>query len=113
MSRHEDNLSLAQMLDYASAAIRMARGRTREDLDRTEMLRLALTRAIEVIGEAAGRVSQVTRDQLPAVPWSQIIGARNRLIHGYDKLDLDVLWSICSKDIPLLIAQLRNSPLTS
>ena len=108
MSRHDDTVSLAQMVEYSMATIRMSRGRTREDLDRDEMLRLALTRAVEVIGEAAGRVSQATRDQLPAVPWRQIISARNRLIHGYDNVDIDVLWTMCFEDVPLLIHQLKD-----
>ena len=68
MPRHDDRVALCHMLDYARTAARMACDRTRNNLDTDEMLRLALTRAIEVIGEAAGRVSTVTRERHPKIP---------------------------------------------
>ena len=95
------------MLDHALAARRMAEGRSREDLDSNEMLRLALIRAVEVIGEAAYKVSQAGRGAHPEVPWSYIVGTRHRLIHGYDAVNLDILWQIVSDDLPPLIAQIQ------
>lgn len=72
------------MLDYAREAIEMARGRNRGDLDTDRQLSLALVRLLEIIGEAANRVPSEKRIDIPEVPWSQIVGLRNRLIHGYD-----------------------------
>ena len=72
------------------------------------MLYLAVLRALEVIGEAATRVSQLKQDQHPEIPWPQIIALRNRLIHGYDAVDSDRLWQILVTDVPKLISDLQN-----
>lgn len=97
------------MLDYALTAQRLAKDRKRADLDADEVLHLALTRAVEVVGEAARRVSKEKRKELSGIPWSQIMGARNRLIHGDDYVDLDVLWDIITFDLQPLIEQLRKA----
>ncbi len=107
MPRHDDSVALRHMLDYARTAVRMVAGRKRRDLDTDEMLRLALTRAIEVIGEAAARVPTATREKHSDIPWSRIVGVRNRLIHGYDTIDLGILWDIVTLDLPPLIEQLE------
>jgi uncharacterized protein with HEPN domain len=60
------------------------------------------------VGEAAARLSAETRDHSPQIPWPDIIGLRNRLIHGYDIVDFDILWDIVNDDLPPLIAQLRE-----
>jgi uncharacterized protein with HEPN domain len=62
-----------------------------------------------VVGEAAGRVSQGIRNQHPQIAWEQIVGLRNRLIHGYDQVDHDILWAIVQNDLPPLIAELERS----
>ena len=107
MLRYRDKIRLRHMLDHARMARRMIEGRQRADLDRDETMRLALTRAIEVIGEAAARVSDSTRQRLSQIQWRQIIGTRHRLIHGYDTVDLDILWRIANEDLPPLIALLQ------
>jgi uncharacterized protein with HEPN domain len=61
---------------------------------------------LEVVGEAAARVTAPTRSRLSAVPWQSIVGMRNRLIHGYDEVDLDVVWEVVEKDLPPLIEAL-------
>ncbi|MEK9662499.1 MAG: HepT-like ribonuclease domain-containing protein, partial [Alphaproteobacteria bacterium] len=66
--------------------------RKRKDLDSDRMLLFALVRAVEIIGEAAARVSDETRAGLPDIPWQQIVSMRNRLIHAYFDIDRDVLW---------------------
>ena len=80
--RREDRIRLRHMLDATNAALRFVEGKRREDLDRDEMLLFALVRAVEVIGEAAGKVSVEGRAEMPAVRWSAIVGMRNRLVHG-------------------------------
>ena len=107
MTQHEDRVRLRHMLDYSRKAGAMIEGRTREDLDRDEMLCLALTRVVEVIGEAATRVSQAGQQQHGQIPWPEIIGLRNRLVHGYDAVDVDILWDIVQQDLPPLIEQLQ------
>jgi uncharacterized protein with HEPN domain len=95
------------MLRAARKAVSFTRGRTREDLDTDEMLALALVRLLEIIGEAARHVPEERREAYDDVPWRQIMATRNRLIHGYFSVDLDIVWSIVQKDLPPLIAQLE------
>ena len=84
----------------------MVAGRARGDLDADRTLNLALVRLLEIVGEAAGRVPEEWRSQHPGIPWSQIVGLRNRLIHAYDEVDMDILWEILSSDLPALLAEL-------
>jgi uncharacterized protein with HEPN domain len=95
------------MLDYARKARTLLKGRTRGDLDEDELLSLALTRVVEIIGEAATRVSHESQQDYALIPWPQIIGLRNRLVHGYDAVDFEILWDIIHSDIPPLIEQLE------
>jgi uncharacterized protein with HEPN domain len=108
MTRHDDSTRLRHMLDHAIEARQMAQGRSRSDLDQDRQLNLALVRLMEIIGEAAGRVSQATCDSAPAIPWPSIISLRNRLIHGYDQVDFDILWDIVAIDLPPLIEELEK-----
>lgn len=108
MSRRDDRVSMQQMRDHAQEAVTMGSGKTRDDLAADRKLQLALTRLIEIVGEAASRVSQETRLCHPDVPWAAIISMRNRLIHGYDTVDLAVLQSTVSDDLPPLTARLES-----
>ena len=103
----DDATRLRHMLAAAEEAVGFAAGRTRADLDHERMLSLALVRLIEVIGEAAANVTPAMRSAHPEIPWRQIIGTRNRLIHAYFSINLDILWETISTDLPALIAQLR------
>ena len=78
------------------------------DLDTDELLSLGLTRLFEIIGEAAAHVSDTVRAKHPDIPWSQMIGMRNRLIHGYDIIDADVIWQTVTEDLPLLVKSLEK-----
>ena len=108
MTKRDARVTLAQMLAHAEEACAMLEGRTRRDLDAHRMLVLAATRLLEIVGEAATRVPDADRLQLPAVPWREIIGLRNRLIHGYDSVDLDILWATLTIDVPALVEVLRR-----
>ncbi len=108
MSKRDPEISLRQILDHASEAVAITKGKTRTDLDQDRLLNLALTRLIEIIGEAASRVPEDFQVNYPNLPWLQMIGARNRLIHGYDSVDFDILWSIVKKDLPELIDQVKS-----
>jgi uncharacterized protein with HEPN domain len=109
MTQHDDVIRLRHMLDHAREAVEMTRGRQRDDLKRDRMLQLALVRLVEIVGEAATRVSQQGQERYPSIPWQQARGMRNRLIHGYDKVDLDVLWDTIQDDLPALVVQLREA----
>ena len=95
------------MLDHAREAIVLVQDKTRSDLDSDRVLNLALVRLLEIVGEAANRVSKEEQALYPRIPWPQIIGLRNRLIHGYDAVDNDILWQILVHDLPALVTALE------
>jgi len=107
MSRRDDQVGLNDMLSHAREAVDLLGGSTRQELERDRVMQLALTRLVEIVGEAANRVSSVTQHEHPEIPWPQIIGMRNRLIHGYDVIDWDLLWDTVVSDLPPLIAALE------
>lgn len=96
------------MLDHAREAVDLARDRVRSDLDSDRMLNLALVRLLEIVGEAANRVPREMQQSALQIPWSEIIGMRHRLIHGYDQVDFDVLWQIVVRDLPQLVPKLEK-----
>jgi len=107
MSRHEDTVSLRQMFDHMEEAISLAKTRTRSDLESDRVFFLALLKLVEIVGEAATRVSDATQATHHTIPWREIIGTRNRLIHGYDAVDYDILWDIVTTDFPALVEQIK------
>lgn len=108
MSRHERLVRLRHMLDHAREAVEMVGGKNRDALDADRKLNLALVRLLEIVGEAASRTPPDERALSPQIPWNQIVGLRNRLIHGYDSVDFDILWQIVSHDLPALISALEQ-----
>jgi uncharacterized protein with HEPN domain len=96
------------MLDTARKAVAKTAGLNREDYDDDENLRLALTHLVQVIGEAARRVSQQTRTIHPEIPWREITGIRHIIVHDYMNVDEDVLWEVVTSDLPPLIALLEQ-----
>lgn len=108
MSRHDRMIELLHMLDHAREATIVLQGKTRADLDNDRTLNLALSRLLEIIGEAANQIPKAEQVMYPAIPWPQIISLRNRLIHGYDSIDFDILWQIVTNDLPPLIAALEK-----
>jgi uncharacterized protein with HEPN domain len=103
----QDKHWLQDMLDVCRRAQRHSQGRTRPMLDTDELFADALVRTIELIGEAASRVTASTRDALPQIPWRLIIGMRNRIIHDYGNINLDIVWKTVSLQIPQLMADLE------
>jgi len=108
MSRHSDSVSLRHMLDHAREAVALLQGKTRADVKSTRLLELGLVRLVEIIGEAASRVSKEERARYPKIPWDDVVGMRNKLIHGYDRVDLDILWDTVADDLPRLIEELER-----
>src|SRR5262245_16368633 len=102
MPQHDARVCLAHMRDHAREALELVRGKQRKDFDSDRLLNLALTRLLEVVGEAARRFPAGDQARHPGIPWASIVGLRNRLIHGYDQVDLDILWQILQRDLPPL-----------
>jgi len=108
MSRHDDTVSLRQMLDHAREAVALCRGKRYADLLTDRNMALALARLLHILGEAATRVSLPTHARYSDIPWADMIAIRNRLVHAYDKIDLEVLWDVVQNDLPPLIAALQR-----
>lgn len=96
------------MLDHAREALAVTAGRTQADFEHDRLLNLAVVRLLEIVGEAANHVSEEGRSLVPGVPWGQVVGFRNRVIHGYGDVDLDIVWSIVQHDLPRLVSQLQE-----
>ena len=105
--RHENAL-LLDMLMAAREAHDMARGATLSDFKQSRTLQLAIMKAVEIVGEAASRIGADTKQAHPDIPWAEIVGMRNRLVHGYFDINLVRVWETVEQDIPRLIAQLEG-----
>ena len=96
------------MLDYAREAVVMVEAKTRENLDDDRQFALALTRVVEIVGEAAGQISRDCQEKYSSIPWSKAMNMRHRLVHGYDAVDYDILWDTVTQDFPPLISELEK-----
>lgn len=103
-----DLIRLRHMLDAANEGSSFIRGQQRSSLDMDRKLVLALIKSIEIIGEAASKVTKECQENLNQIPWPNIIGMRNRLIHAYFEINLEILWKTVIEDIPGLINQLEK-----
>lgn len=102
-----DRNRLLDMREAAQRAVTFTQGKARADLEADEqLLGFAVVRAIEVVGEAASKITPAARQQLPQIPWHNIIGMRNRVIHDYLNVDYDIVWAVVTQNLPPLIAQL-------
>jgi uncharacterized protein with HEPN domain len=104
----EDRVRAQHMLDASRKARMWIAGRDRRDLTNDDQLSLALQRLIEIIGEAAKKITAETRSQAADIKWEAIWGMRNRLIHAYFDVNLDILWDTLIDDLPPLIAALES-----
>jgi uncharacterized protein with HEPN domain len=108
MSRRDPTVRLRHMLDYAREAIAMGADKTAAELGENRQLSLAVIHLVELIGEAASQVPREIQQQYPLIPWPKIVGTRNRLIHGYDDVDYDILCETIKNDLPPLIEALEK-----
>jgi uncharacterized protein with HEPN domain len=102
----DDRTRILHMIEAAETVAAFIAQRNRTDLDHDRMLLFALVRAIEILGEAASKVSPQTRLATQRVPWSQIVAMRNRLVHAYFDIDRDVLWKTAVEEVPHLLGLL-------
>lgn len=104
----EDDVLLRDMLDHARRAVAAVTGKERADLDSNPILAAALERFIEVLGEAASRISPNTQASTRQIPWREVVGMRNRLVHGYASVDHDIVWDVVTHDLPAVIRALEG-----
>jgi uncharacterized protein with HEPN domain len=105
--QREDVIRLRHMVDAAEQAMEFTKGRSRADLDGDRMLGFAVVRALEILGEAASRVSEEGRRACPDLPWQAMTGMRHRIVHAYFDVDLDRVWDTVAQDLPPLVSALR------
>jgi uncharacterized protein with HEPN domain len=109
MTQHDDRLPMEQMLAHAREAYDLIHGTTSAELREHRVLQLAVLKLIEIVGEAARRVSPGTQVRHPDVPWREAITTRNRISHGYDTVDYALVWDTVAGDFPPLIAALERA----
>ncbi len=107
----DDRSRLRHMLEAAQEALAFAEGKNRADLDSDRMLARAIVECLRIAGEAARQVSPDSRQEYPAIPWREVIGMRNQLVHEYFKIDYDIVWQTVKEDLPLLVDALERQEL--
>ncbi len=108
MSEHDPKIRLLHMRDYVRKALAIVEGKTRADLEADEILCLALTHLVELVGEAANKYPPEKQKHYPSIAWPKIISMRNRLIHGYGSVDHDILWDAVTRNFPPLLLELEK-----
>ena len=103
-----DLVRIHHMLDATREVLSLSTDKDRVDLDTNRMLSLSLVHLLEIIREAAVGISSEFREKYPQVPWNAIVGMRNRLIHGYYDINLDIVWKTVKEDIPPLVTKLEQ-----
>lgn len=104
----DDLVYAGHMLDVAQRIRRKVRGLTRAEFDADDTLQLAVTYLVQVVGAAAGRTSAIFREAHPEIPWAQIIAMRNRIVHDYEDVNVDVVWRVATEDVEVLVASLDH-----
>ncbi|WP_019505800.1 DUF86 domain-containing protein [Pleurocapsa sp. PCC 7319] len=98
---------LLDMLQSAELVIQYTAQCSKEELIDNIQLQDSVIRRLLVIAEAARRVSEMTQRSLSYISWQEINGMRNRLVHEYDDINLNIVWDVIQNDIPILIQQLK------
>lgn len=104
----DDLIRLMHMLDAAREATGFFKGIEKRQLHENRMLLLATVKELEIVGEAAAKISAETKENCPEIPWADIIGMRHRLVHAYFDIDTEVVWQTIARDIPPLITLLEG-----
>lgn len=105
---NRDLIRLKHMLDSAEAVLSFIEGKTRQQLDTERLLASGIIRELEILGEAAVAITQETKEKFPELPWKQVVGMRNRLIHAYFDIDYDIVWKTICEALPPLVKQLQR-----
>lgn len=108
MSKRSDKLLLEDMVEAIAKIDRYTAELTYDQFIEEEMVIDAVARNLEIIGEAANRLSSELHENAPAIPWRQIVGFRNRVVHEYFGLDLAIVWTISRQNLPVLQRQLQE-----
>ena len=108
MTADRDQDALLDMLIAARRATRLAQGLTQTEFDHNEAVNVAVTHFVQIIGEAARKVSMERRESIKEIPWPQIVGMRHRVVHDYFNVKLPIVWNVLSNELPPLISILEG-----
>ena len=103
----DDSAYLLDMMLAARDALSFTEGMSYDEFVLDRRTQLSVLKSVEIVGEAAAHVSEDTRRARPAIPWADIVGMRNRLVHVYFDIDLQLVWATVRDDLPALIALLE------
>ncbi|MDX8430303.1 MAG: DUF86 domain-containing protein [Candidatus Algichlamydia australiensis] len=97
---NKDLLRLMHMLDSTNAILDFSKGKRKASLRNNRLYQSAVLRELEIIGEAAGQISDKTKKKFPHIPWKALVGMRNRLIHAYFDVDHEIVWKTIRESLP-------------
>jgi uncharacterized protein with HEPN domain len=104
----EDKVRIQHMIEGVEEALSFSSDVTENDFFKNRMLILSVIKDIEIIGEAASKISEETKSQFMQIPWKDIVGMRNRLIHGYFDVDINLVWNTIKYNLPSLLKNLSE-----
>lgn len=104
----DDATRLHHILDSAQKAVSFTYGKSQPDINKDEVLALALVRLLEIIGEASAGITGGLKAKYPEIPWREMSSTRNRLIHGYFDIDYELVWKTVTGELPPLIEQMQK-----
>lgn len=108
MTVHNDLSRLQHIRDASNEALQFIVNQTKDDLEDNRMLALSLVKELEIIGEAANNISKECQNRYPNIPWSDMIGMRNRLVHAYFGIDYDIVWQTVTESLPSLLKEIQS-----
>ena len=108
MPHRRDSVFIAQMVEAAEAALEFTDGQTAESFVDDRLVGYAVVRAVQLVGQAAHRVSAELQAAHPEIPWREMIGMRNVVVHDYADVDLSLVWKTVREDLPGLIERLNT-----
>lgn len=105
--KESDRIRIQHILDSANEALSFVQNIDEEKFSKNRMMILSVIKEIEIIGEAASKISEEVKLKYAVVPWKDIVGMRNRLIHGYFDVDIKLVWNTIKINLPQLISSLE------
>ncbi|MEA2326562.1 MAG: hypothetical protein QOE68_1521 [Thermoanaerobaculia bacterium] len=108
MPKKSDAVYIEDMLMYSRRAQDRIRGLSRDEFEATVAHQESVAYNLMIVGEAASKLSDETRAKYPMIPWNEITGMRNQIVHGYAETERDTLWETATDDLPVLIAALQR-----
>lgn len=104
----DDKIRIQHMIDAAEEALSFVSDKSEKEFNKNRMLVLSIIKEIEIIGEAASKISEETKLRYNNIPWQDIVGMRNRLIHGYFDVNIKLVWNTIKNDLPSLLKSLKE-----